>query len=419
MRGTRRPRRIEESTKTGHRHDATTAATVEVGSGFGPTMSDNGRFVAYLSFENDSDAQANLYLSDLANSGRISVTSGANVTAPVSDDGRYVTYEPDSGHVVSLDRTTGVTTEIAQDGSPSAPDMSPDGRFVAYAGDSDFGGYQRVGVWDRTTGDITQIGTQFGAKPSVSANGRSIAYQSSDSEGLPGDDANGLYDIYLWTRPPAPNRTLAQSFVTAAYEDYIGRAPTPDELAYGLLIVGDASSIEKRAQFTTALAQSDTYLGAVVNKLYLDTLGRTGDPGGVAYWTNELRSGRVTVAQTAGLFYASPEYFSGYGNNDLTTWVTDLYHKVLLRNPDQGGLNYYVKLAQDTNRYTVAYPFYQSLESSNTRVKALYLHFLQRPADQGGLDYWANKIPALGDVALASNLTLSTEYLSKAATRYP
>jgi kumamolisin len=236
----------------------------------------------------------------------------------------------------------------------------------------------------------------------------------------PGWDATTGLGAPRWSSLIANAKpSSAESFVTAAYEDYIGRAPTPDELAYGLLIVGDASSIQKRAQFTTALAQSDTYLGAVVNKLYLDTLGRTGDPGGVAYWTNELRSGRVTVAQTAGLFYASPEYFSGYGNNDLTTWVTDLYHKVLLRNPDQGGLNYYVKLAQDTNRYTVAYPFYQSLESSNTRVKALYLHFLQRPADQGGLDYWANKIPALGDVALASNLTLSTEYLSKAATRYP
>jgi hypothetical protein len=216
-----------------------------------------------------------------------------------------------------------------------------------------------------------------------------------------------------------PVRSVAESFVTAAYQDYIGRAPTGPELAAGLAVAGDASSIEKRSQFTTALAQSDTYLGAVVNNLYVDTLGRVGDAGGVAYWTNQLRTGQITVAQAAGLFYASPEYFSGYGHNDLSTWVTDLYNKVLHRAPDPGGLAYYVNLAPTTNRYTVAYPFYQSLESSNTRVKALYLHFLQRPADQGGLDYWANKIPTLGDVALASNLTLSSEYLSKATTRYP
>jgi hypothetical protein len=211
----------------------------------------------------------------------------------------------------------------------------------------------------------------------------------------------------------------AKSFVTAAYQDYVGRAPTETELANGLDVVGDASSIQRRSQFTTVLATSDTYLGAVVNKLYVDTLGRTGDPGGVAYWTNQLRTGTVTVAQTAGLFYSSPEYFSGFGNNDLTTWVTDLYQKVLLRAPDQRGLDYYVDLAKRTNRYTVAYPLYQSTESAQTRTKALYQHFLGRPADQGGLDYWASRIPALGDVALASNLTLSDEYLGKAATRYP
>jgi hypothetical protein len=44
---------------------------------------------------------------------------------------------------------------------------------------------------------------------------------------------------------------------------------------------------------------------------------------------------------------------------------------------------------------------------------------LGRPADQGGLDYWINRIPPLGDVAFACNLTLSDECFNKAATRYP
>lgn len=158
------------------------------------------------------------------------------------------------------------------------------------------------------------------------------------------------------------SRSIASSFVTALYTDYIGRVPTAAEMTAALKVVGNGSSDAARAKFAKELAQSDTYYGAVVNKLYRDTLGRNADPGGLAYFMN---------------------------------------------------------LAKKSGRSAVSYPVYQSPESCRTRVKGLYEHFLGRQPDAGGLNYWAGKVATAGDIALAANLTTSAEYLNRSITRFP
>ena len=69
-----------------------------------------------------------------------------------------------------------------------------------------------------------------------------------------------------------------------------------------------------------------------VDKLYVDTLGRVGDPGGVNYWVGLLQSHRLSVASVAASFYSSAEYFAGFGHSSVSVWIGDLYAKVLLRN---------------------------------------------------------------------------------------
>ena len=125
------------------------------------------------------------------------------------------------------------------------------------------------------------------------------------------------------------------------------------------------------------------------------------------------------MAQVAAEFYASTEYFNHLGGGTNSSWITDLYHKLLGRAPDAGGLTYWTGQVTATSRASVAFRFYQSLESRKARVTALYQELLGRGTDAGGLTFWADQILTKGDISLAANLANSIEYFNRAQTRFP
>lgn len=224
----------------------------------------------------------------------------------------------------------------------------------------------------------------------------------------------------------APGYSNVQSFVYAAYNDFLGHNPNSTQLNNAVRDLGPNPTASKKAAWLQALANSPAWVNAIVNQFYLDTLGRTGDPGGVSYWSGQISSRKKTVAEVAANFYASDEYFNGqYGKSNLTTWVTDLYSKILTRDPDSG-VSYWVSMVSVhanpnafAGRVWVAYNFYQSQESREKRVTDLYLKLLHRGPDPGGRAFWATRILSTGDIALAVDLASSDEYYSRAHTRYP
>ncbi len=224
----------------------------------------------------------------------------------------------------------------------------------------------------------------------------------------------------------APGYTAVQSFVYAAYNDFLGRNPTSSQLNAATAYLGANPTATRKADWLQALANSPAWVNAIVNQFYLDTLGRAGEPGGVTYWSGQITSRQKTVAEVASSFYASDEYFDGqYGQSNLTTWVRDLYAKILNRAPDSGVAYWVSAVSVHANpnpfagRLWVAYNFYQSQESRQKRVTDLYQKLLHRDPDHGGLLYWAGRILDEGDIALAVNLASSNEYYSRAQTRYP
>lgn len=217
------------------------------------------------------------------------------------------------------------------------------------------------------------------------------------------------------TTPPA-DRTATQSFATAARTDFLGSTPSVRRVeADGLAL--DAGLA--RTTFLTRLSTSDPWLAAVVDGLYQDTLGRPGDPSGTAFWIGQLRSGRRTVAQAAAAFYASAEYYRGFGGGTDRTWVADLYPKLLGRAPDPGGLDYWTRQTATAGRDSVARRFFQSPESARQRVTGLYQDLLGRAPDPSGLAHWSAKVVTDGDLALAVALASSNEYRNRAASRFP
>ncbi len=228
------------------------------------------------------------------------------------------------------------------------------------------------------------------------------------------------YDVTILGDTPAPTPTTPtdppasaaemQNFVVQAYQDFLGRQPSASELSTwtGRLTSGSSSSFD----FVRALADSPEWTAYVVDQMYLDTLGRRPDAGGRNFWIGRLQSG-TTVAAAAASFYGSPEYIENEGGT-YDAWIRDLYAELLLRTPESTGLSFWVSQANQRGPGNVAFDFYQSQESRETRVNLLYETFLNRGPDSSGLAYWAGQLNNGDDLALAAFLASSPEYFALA-----
>lgn len=84
-----------------------------------------------------------------------------------------------------------------------------------------------------------------------------------------------------------------------------------------------------------------TYTEAFVARLYTEALNRQPDPIGLAYWTQEIQTGKRTPVAVAREFFFSPEFQNK--NLSRTEYVKVLYRTFMGREYDKDGLNYWVK----------------------------------------------------------------------------
>jgi Tol biopolymer transport system component len=215
-----------------------------------PVISGDGWYVTfYTSASNlvpdDTNGYPDVFVHDrhTGETTRVSVASdGTQATGGFSDrgtisaDGRYVAFQSVSSDLVDgdtngaedifvHDRQTGETTRVsvASDGAQSnddsdGPCISSDGRYVvfrSYANNlvpGDTNGYADIFVHDRQTGETTRVsvasdGTQGNGLsdywPSISGDGRHVAFESEASNLVAGD-TNGVQDIFVHDRWPPP-----------------------------------------------------------------------------------------------------------------------------------------------------------------------------------------------------------------------
>lgn len=263
-------------------YDNATGSTEQVSVGTGSTLpnhaslrsaiSADGRFVAFSSsasnlVPDDTNGIIDVFVHDrvLDVTERVSLSSqGVQGNAPsgngwasigISGDGRFVTFDSDATNLVAQDtnlasdvfihdRKTGETerVSVADDGAQGdrgsqRPSISADGRYVAFdswaanfvPGDGDKCAYLPIGplaggtscgesdvfVHDRDTGTIERVSVDSNGSssrtgprggnswaPSISADGRYVAFYSSAVNFDPRDD-NGVGDVYVHDREAA------------------------------------------------------------------------------------------------------------------------------------------------------------------------------------------------------------------------
>ncbi|HEU5152074.1 MAG TPA: hypothetical protein VFU19_16390 [Iamia sp.] len=240
--------------------------------------------------------------------------------------------------------------------------------------------------------------------------GGSYGYPTGDPERLPGAGVRQAFEggTITVTSPFVP-------FVKATYQDFLDRAPSAQEIDLTATSLANGAS---KAAYVRGLARSDEYLSALVNGFYDDTLGRPGSQADVAFWVGELRRG-VSVPKVAAFFYASKEYYEGFGGGTVRGWITDLYGKLLGRTPSEDDLVFWEGQVASRGRTRVALDLYQSAESRGARVQKLYQALLGRGASSADATYWGGRIRTEGDVTLASTLASMQEYFDRAQTRFP
>lgn len=230
--------------------------TVALGSSSWPSISANGRYVAFASTANnlvvdDTNYREDIFVYDRdadedgifdevgqvsttrvsLTSGGTQVTTGDSYVPSISADGRYVAFGSratdlvpgdTNGHedVFLHDRQTGQTTRIsvASDGTEGNGSswynaISADGRYVAFRSDAsnlvsgDTNEWDDIFVHDRVTGQTVRIsvasdGTQANGMShgrSISGDGRYVAFDSGASNLVSGD-TNNVADIFVHDR---------------------------------------------------------------------------------------------------------------------------------------------------------------------------------------------------------------------------
>lgn len=246
----------------------------------------------------------------------------------------------------------------------------------------------------------------------VSGTGTTVTYRYDvtvigDAAATNGPQAAVRTEVAAAAGPMDPDHAFTQ----AAHRDFLGRDATAEEMTDW------SDRLDRgvdRSTLIKELTMSDKWIKQTVESMYLDTLGRASDAGGLAYWTSELQDGR-TVASLAAQFYSSPEYLARNDDN-ISSWVDDLYERLLYRAPDVGGLDYWVEQVDVTDAPTVAHRMYQSPESARARVRALYVELLGRTPDAGGEEFWAGQLMLTGDdLSLAAELVSGNEYYNRAS----
>ena len=208
---------------------------------FAPSISADGRYIVFLSsadnlVSEDFNGLQDVFLYDRTTDEvrRISTApdgaeaNGRSQEAAISRDGRFVVFVSSADNLVPGDTNgvedvfvydwqTGVMSRVSvsssgQEGNGMSvqPSLSADGRYVAFVSladnlvEGDTNSVSDVFVHDRQTGQTAlasissegQIGDGTSKYPALSANGRFVAFQSK-SGNLAAGDTNQMYDIFV------------------------------------------------------------------------------------------------------------------------------------------------------------------------------------------------------------------------------
>ncbi|MEG4235616.1 calcium-binding protein [Microcoleus sp. Pol11C3] len=283
---------------------------------YSASISADGRFVAFNSFSSNLVPENTLYTNDIFvrhtltnTTTRLSVDSAGNqgnsdsAIPSISADGRFVAFLSRASNLVPgdtnsrqdifvRDTLTNTTTRLSVDSAGNqgnsdsyTPSISADGRFVAFTSDAsnlvpgDTNGDTDIFVRDTFTNTTTRVsvdsagnqGNSDSYTPSISADGRFVAFDSFSSNLVPGD-TNNTSDIFV--RDTLTN-TTARVSVDSAGNQGNSDSTTPSISADGRFVAfssGASNLVRGDTNNTSDIFVRDT-LTNTTTRLSVDSAG--------------------------------------------------------------------------------------------------------------------------------------------------
>ena len=241
----------------------------------------------------------------------------------LSENGRFVAFQSYASNLVTndsngcsdvfvRDRQTGVTSRVSVSSSGSEgnyysgePAISPDGRWVAFLSEAtnlvagDTNGVADVFIHDTTTGrtqrlSVSSAGFEANApsgRPSVSKDGRHVAFASLASN-LVRDDKNGVQDVFVRDRVDGTTSRIAAG---AAEPDGESGSPTIASDGRFVAFVSRASTFAPKTGTRSEVFVFDSR----IKKIALVSADASGVPAG-GESPAIARDGSVVVFESVG-----------------------------------------------------------------------------------------------------------------------
>ncbi len=106
------------------------------------------------------------------------------------------------------------------------------------------------------------------------------------------------------------------------------------------VLLKDASWISLCKEYDALPASNEDMVEGFIERFYNYSLNRESDKGGLSYWKKALLNGEKNAVEIGVYFFLSPEFKSkGVEDRDM---IVSLYRTFLNREPDSGGLEYWV-----------------------------------------------------------------------------
>jgi len=323
------------------------------------SISGDGRFVAFGSNSSnlvpgDPNYRDEIFVRDLSTNTttRVSVDSAGNLGngysygPSISADGRFVAFSSDATNLVPgddtnssrdilvRDRLTNTTTRVSVDSagnqansSSFVPSISADGRFVAFYSEAtnlvpgDTNNTYDIFVRDRLTNTTTRVsldsagnqGNGYSYSPSISADGRFVAFESNSSNFVPGDTNNNR-DIFVADTSSTPkviNGTPGNDNLTGTSGNDIINGSEGDDVLTGLrgndvLNGGDGNDILSGGKGFDTLnggLGNDNLVGGAGNDVFVlgaglgvDTISDFGNGQDTIQLINGLTFGQLSIS---------------------------------------------------------------------------------------------------------------------------
>lgn len=197
-------------------------------------------------------------------------------------------------------------------------------------------------------------------------------------------------------------------FLTALYQDLLGRAPAVPEITTALAALKAGGSHLTPVQ---SLLQGTEYRTKVINDLYVSLLGRSADDAGRSALLAIYQSGSG-ILEVREAILISDEYYSSQGGGTDDGFVDALFADVLGRNPSRQESRHALQLINGNDRLPAVQDVLTDTEFKRAQIRSFYSKYLGRNPSSTELAAALATFATVKEEGILANILGSDEYFA-------